>query len=140
MAAKTPTTTGVAAMNPFREVVGHNYLASSPDALDAADELDVAVAVAARTECIELDRSDACLVIRYFLDIDDGDTWASGYNGVLAAAWQGSDLDGDFVNAHVLDGRTGLVTFQVASAGTNQSGWCWLLVQREGNAVPASVR
>jgi hypothetical protein len=140
MAAKTPATTAVAAINPFREVVGHNYLASSVDALDATDELDVAVAVAARTECIELDRTDACLVIYYFSDIDDGDTFASGFKGVLATAWQGSDLDGDFVNAHVLNGNTGLVTFQVTGAGTDQSGWLWMLVQREGNNVPASVR
>ena len=127
MAAKTPATTGVAAIDSFTEVVGSDLA----NALEATDVLSTALA--AGSEAAVQDRRNAALVIEYFTDIDDADTWTTGYKNVLAAAWQGDDLDDDFVNAHVLDGRTGVVTFQVAGAGTNQSGWCWILVDRAAN-------
>ena len=133
MAAKTPDTSGVAAIDAGREVVGHDL---TSNVLEATDVLSTALAAGA--EAAVHSRNKAVLYIAYFTDIDDADTWATGFTNILGVAWQGDDLDGDFVNAHCLDGRSGTITFQVASAGTNQSGWCWVLVDREpnGGSVP----
>lgn len=78
---------------------------------------------------------DTGFVLRrfYFADVDDADTWASGYNGLIRGlAWQADDIDDDNeVAAYVATAAhqaNGTVTFAVAAAATAKAGWLWVLL------------
>lgn len=76
-------------------------------------------------------------VKKYFPDIDDGDTWTTGYIGVVLALFQPDDVDADFVSAFVTNGagelKKGVVEFQTAAAAADLSGWCWVLIDKTLN-------
>ena len=129
MAAKTPVSQGTAGYcHPWEEVVGHDL---TSNVLEAADVLSVAVGVEA--EAARHDRRDAALWIGYFADIDDGDTFASGFKDVIGVAWQADGQNEvDIANATCLDGRTGTITFDTNTA-SDQKGWLWILMKRSSN-------
>ena len=63
----------------------------------------------------------------YFFDaIDNGSTWASGIQGIVALAVQGDDIDTDRVSATLTTAATGAIEF----GSENGSTPCWLLVIR----------
>jgi hypothetical protein len=77
-------------------------------------------------------------VKKYFADIDDGDTWTTGYIGVVLALWQGDGVGTaiDLVNCYVQAGtgelKKGIIEFDT-NAGSNQSGWVWVLINKDLN-------
>jgi len=71
---------------------------------------------------------DLSFEVHYFADIDDGDTWTSGIDSLVAVAWQDEDPTSDTASAVITTQATGVVTFKAGAA--NGSGWLWLFRAR----------
>lgn len=129
MPAKTPVSQGTNGfVSPWEQVVGQDL---TSNILEVTDVLTTAVAAGA--EAAVHDRRDAALWIGYFANIDDGDTFASGFRDVIGCAWQADGQNEiDIANASCPDGRTGGIVFDT-NAASDQKGWLWLLVKRSSN-------
>lgn len=120
MPAKTPVAAGTAG---YVDITRGMYtgVRTSAQALLAVGTLDD-------------NRNKYRTVIRYFADIDDGDTWASGILGIKAVFWAGDAEGGDACNA-VLTNADGTITFETVST-SNVNGWVLLFIDdkfaREG--------
>lgn len=123
MAAKTPTTTydPTTAIAPS-QIRGGVVGATETTVGDGTTYVRAGAGLAGT----EVD--DMHLVVRYFSDIDDADTWAHPWGSrLLAVAFEPDDVDVDFVSPHIT--AAGTVTFQTAAAASNLTGWLWCLVE-----------
>jgi hypothetical protein len=112
MAAKTPTVAGSA-----------NYI----DAIRGLQIGPIATSEAYLANgSVSQDRNSFITELYYFSNIDDGDTWASGINGIKAAFWQGETAATDAVNVSVTD-AAGNLFFETNSV-SDLSGWVLLFI------------
>lgn len=78
-------------------------------------------------------RGDLALVIEYFDDVDEADTYASGLGAdLVAVAWQSNNPDETNPLNVTITGADGTVTWDGPS-GNASAGWLWCLVRRNGN-------
>lgn len=124
MAAKTPVAAGTAGyVDQIRGV--YTGVRASTEAI-----LSVGTVDNNRTRFRQL--------IRYFSDIDDGDTWASGISGIKAVFWSGDAEAGDACNA-VLTDADGTITFETVTT-SNVNGFVLLMIESDDPSHGMSQR
>lgn len=74
----------------------------------------------------------------YFSDIDDGDTWASGIQGIKGVFWSGDTANGDACNAS-LTNADGTILFETV-ATSDVNGWVLLFIDDNDSAHGFSIR
>ena len=75
-------------------------------------------------------RTNFVLEVRYFADVDDDDTWASGILGIQGVAVQ-IDEGRTVVDAFTanLETANGLIRFKATDTSDNAGkGWLWILI------------
>lgn len=77
-------------------------------------------------------------MVFYFSDIDDGDTWASGIQGIKACWWMGDTANGDACNVSLTNADGSILFETVATSDVN--GWVLLMIDDQDSAHGLSIR